>query len=63
LVEAAIKSAKNPEEHEKWLASSRPAKRLGTEEELARAIVFVAGDAVPYMTGSEIVIDGGYTAV
>jgi NAD(P)-dependent dehydrogenase (short-subunit alcohol dehydrogenase family) len=63
LVEAAIKSAKDPEEHEKWLASSRPAKRLGTEEELARAIVFVAGDAVPYMTGSEIVIDGGYTAV
>lgn len=63
LVEAAIKSAKDPEEHEQWLASSRPAKRLGTEEELARAIVFVAGDAVPYMTGSEIVIDGGYTAV
>jgi NAD(P)-dependent dehydrogenase (short-subunit alcohol dehydrogenase family) len=63
LVEAAIKSAENPEEHEDWLASSRPAKRLGTEEELARAIVFVASDAVPYMTGSEIVIDGGYTAV
>jgi NAD(P)-dependent dehydrogenase (short-subunit alcohol dehydrogenase family) len=63
LVEAAIESAKNPEEHEKWLASIRPAKRLGTEEELARAIVFVAGDAVPYMTGSELVIDGGYTAV
>jgi NAD(P)-dependent dehydrogenase (short-subunit alcohol dehydrogenase family) len=63
LVEAAIRSAKDPEEHEKWLASSRPAKRLGAEEEMARTIVFVAGDAVPYMTGSEIVIDGGYTAV
>jgi NAD(P)-dependent dehydrogenase (short-subunit alcohol dehydrogenase family) len=63
LVEAAIKSAENPEAHEDWLASSRPAKRLGTEEELARAIVFVASDAVPYMTGAEIVIDGGYTAI
>jgi NAD(P)-dependent dehydrogenase (short-subunit alcohol dehydrogenase family) len=63
LVKAAIRSAKDPEEHEKWLASSRPAKRLGAEEEIARTIVFVAGDAVPYMTGSEIVIDGGYTAV
>lgn len=63
LVEAAIRAAEDPEQHEKWLASSRPAKRLGAEEEIARTIVFVAGDAVPYLTGSEVVIDGGYTAV
>ena len=63
LVEAAIRSANDPEQHEKRLASSRPAKRLGTEEEVARAIVFAASDAISYMTGSEIVVDGGYPAV
>jgi NAD(P)-dependent dehydrogenase (short-subunit alcohol dehydrogenase family) len=63
LVEAAIASAPNPEDHERWLASSRPAGRLGEESEIARAIVFAASNEVAYMTGTEIVVDGGYTAV
>jgi NAD(P)-dependent dehydrogenase (short-subunit alcohol dehydrogenase family) len=63
LVDAAIASASNPAEHEEWLASSRPARRLGTPEEIAAAIVFAAGDAAAYMTGCELVVDGGYTAI
>jgi NAD(P)-dependent dehydrogenase (short-subunit alcohol dehydrogenase family) len=63
LVEQAIRSATDPEAHERWLASSRPANRLGTPEEIAAAIVFVASDQASFMTGSEVVIDGGYTAV
>ncbi|WP_159622062.1 SDR family NAD(P)-dependent oxidoreductase [Ruania rhizosphaerae] len=41
----------------------RPAARLGRPEEIAEAICFAASDAVSYLTGSEIVIDGGRTAV
>ena len=63
LVEQAINSAPDPAAHEKWLASSRPLKRLGNEEEIAGAIVFAASKGASFMTGSEIVIDGGYTAV
>ena len=63
LVEEAIASAPDPAEHERWLASSRPAGRLGRAEEIAEAIAFIASGNVEYMTGSEIVIDGGYTAV
>jgi NAD(P)-dependent dehydrogenase (short-subunit alcohol dehydrogenase family) len=63
LVEEAIASAPDPRAHEEWLASARPAKRLGTPEEIAAAIVFAASDEVAYMTGSHLVIDGGYTAV
>jgi NAD(P)-dependent dehydrogenase (short-subunit alcohol dehydrogenase family) len=63
LVEEAIASAADPEAHERWLASARPAKRLGKPEEIAAAIVFAASDEVSYMTGSHLVIDGGYTAV
>ena len=62
LVENAIASAPDPEAHERWLASTRPAGRLGRPEEIAAAIVFAAGEAVSYMTGSHLVIDGGYTA-
>lgn len=39
-----------------------PAGRLGTPAEIASAIVFLASDESSYMTGSEITIDGGYTA-
>lgn len=62
LVDAAIASAPDPAAHERWLASSRPARRLGEVNEIARAIVFAAGDDCAFMTGSELVIDGGYTA-
>jgi NAD(P)-dependent dehydrogenase (short-subunit alcohol dehydrogenase family) len=63
LVDRAIRSAPDPEAHERWLASSRPANRLGAPEEIAATIVFVASDQASFMTGSEIVVDGGYTAV
>jgi NAD(P)-dependent dehydrogenase (short-subunit alcohol dehydrogenase family) len=63
LVEDAIGSASDPRAHEQWLADARPAKRLGRPEEIAAAIVFAASDEVAYMTGSHLVIDGGYTAV
>lgn len=63
LVEDAIASAPDPQAHERWLASARPANRLGRPEEIAAAIVFAASDEVSYMTGSHLVIDGGYTAV
>jgi NAD(P)-dependent dehydrogenase (short-subunit alcohol dehydrogenase family) len=63
LVEEAIASSDDPDAHERWLASSRPANRLGRVEEIAAAIVFAVSDEARYMTGSEIVVDGGYTAV
>lgn len=62
LVRRAILSAPDPVEHERRLSSMRPANRLGTVDEIAAAITFVASPEVAYMTGSELVIDGGYTA-
>lgn len=62
LVEQAIASAPDPEAHERMLQESRPAGRLGRPDEIAEAIVFAASDRVPYMTGCELVIDGGKSA-
>ena len=39
-----------------------PMKRPGEPEELAPLAVYLASEASSYMTGSAIVIDGGYTA-
>ena len=38
-------------------------KRLGTPEDVAELVVFLASDEAAYMTGAELVIDGGMLAV
>lgn len=47
---------------EKWLVERTLLKRLGTVEDIAKAALFLACDDSGYMTGSELVVDGGMTA-
>jgi NAD(P)-dependent dehydrogenase (short-subunit alcohol dehydrogenase family) len=44
------------------LAGVVPAKRLGTPDEIAQTIVFLASDKVPYLTGQILGVNGGRTA-
>ncbi|MFL5001993.1 MAG: SDR family oxidoreductase, partial [Xanthobacteraceae bacterium] len=37
--------------------------RLGTPDEIAAGAVFLASDQSGFMTGADLLIDGGYTAV
>ncbi|MBM3485947.1 MAG: SDR family oxidoreductase [Alphaproteobacteria bacterium] len=45
------------------LAPGHPIGRLGQPDEIAHGAVFLASDESSFMTGADLVIDGGYTAV
>lgn len=50
-----------PELHDELLRQT-PLGRLGTAEDIANGMLFLASDESSFMTGSELVIDGGMTA-
>jgi NAD(P)-dependent dehydrogenase (short-subunit alcohol dehydrogenase family) len=52
----------NTDDNKAALVSTVPVKRLGTPEEIAHVIVFVASANASYMTGASIPVDGGMLA-
>jgi len=48
------------ETYRRWICDT-PMARLGTPEEVASVVLFLASDAASLMTGSVVMVDGGYT--
>jgi NAD(P)-dependent dehydrogenase (short-subunit alcohol dehydrogenase family) len=49
-------------EFKKWVVDRIPLGRIGTVEEVANAVVFLASPAASLVTGSSLLVDGGWTA-
>jgi NAD(P)-dependent dehydrogenase (short-subunit alcohol dehydrogenase family) len=51
------------EQRRATIANMVPLGRLGTPDEIARAVVFLASDDSSYITGTELFVDGGFAQV
>ena len=58
-----LASAETGRERLKTISTSVPLGRLGTPDEIARAVVFLASDDSSYITGTELFVDGGFAQV
>jgi NAD(P)-dependent dehydrogenase (short-subunit alcohol dehydrogenase family) len=47
----------------KNISNTVPLGRLGTPDEIAKAVVFLASDDASFVTGAELFVDGGFAQV
>ena len=45
-----------------WGIAMAPLRRIGTVDDIAKGVLFLASDESSFMTGTEMIIDGGWTA-
>ena len=62
FVTARLKEYPDPEAAYKEMASTQAIGRMARPEEIAAAALYLASDESSFMTGSEFIIDGGWSA-
>jgi NAD(P)-dependent dehydrogenase (short-subunit alcohol dehydrogenase family) len=58
-----LASSKTGQQRMKMISDGVPLGRLGTPDEIAKAVVFLASDDSSYITGTELFVDGGFAQV
>jgi 3(or 17)beta-hydroxysteroid dehydrogenase len=62
MVEAMLADARDPSQKRAALEACVPLGRLGEPDDVAAAAVYLVSDEARFVTGTELVIDGGLTA-
>jgi NAD(P)-dependent dehydrogenase (short-subunit alcohol dehydrogenase family) len=62
LVEELVAKSPDPAAARRQWESIRPMNRLGTPDEVASAVLYLASAEAGYVTGAVLAVDGGYTA-
>ena len=58
-----LASSETGRERKKMISTTVPLGRIGTPDEIAKAVVFLASDDASYITGAELFVDGGFAQV
>src|ERR1700674_2973592 len=58
-----LASSEAGDQRKKMIVTAVPLGRLGTPDEIAKAVVFLASDDSSYITGIELFVDGGFAQV
>jgi NAD(P)-dependent dehydrogenase (short-subunit alcohol dehydrogenase family) len=58
-----LASSEAGDQRKKMIITAVPLGRLGTPDEIAKAVVFLASDDSSYITGIELFVDGGFAQV
>jgi 2-keto-3-deoxy-L-fuconate dehydrogenase len=62
FVQARLKEYPDPQKAYEQMVSTQLLKRMAKPEEIAAAALYLASDASAFVTGSELIIDAGWTA-
>jgi NAD(P)-dependent dehydrogenase (short-subunit alcohol dehydrogenase family) len=62
MVEKHLQTMADPEAARQATAALHPLGHMGDADDIAWAVVYLASDESKFVTGSELVVDGGYTA-
>ena len=62
MVDGMVDTHRDPERYRSALESASPLGRLGAPSDIAGAILYLASDDSAFVTGAELIVDGGVTA-
>ncbi len=62
MIDTPLQAPYLPEESKRSIAQSLPLRRIGVARDIANAALFLASDESSFMTGAEMIVDGGFIA-